>query len=557
MSYLAIARKWRPKSFEDLVGQDHVVQTLRNAIAQNRVAHAYLFSGPRGIGKTSVARIFARALRCPNNEMPESQMISEGKSLDVAEIDGASNNGVESVRSIRENVAYAASTGTYKIYIIDEVHMLSISAFNALLKTLEEPPAHVVFIFATTEAHKIPMTILSRCQRFDFRRLSTKQIVSRLQFILKAENFSISDEGLMVIASHSDGSLRDALSLLDQVLSHYSGISEGALTEDQVVQALGISDSATSLNFVKSVVNKDIPALLKLIEDTFFSGIDMKHFLEHALEEVRRLYHVLLASESRQVITADTLDIASGHFEELISLAPNTSLLEVERMSQILNKTIGQLNWASLPRFVVEMASVRMAQLDGLSRLEQALAHAQPISETAPTQTAPAPATRPALFPTPPPSDSQEDEPMPPDRAYPEGASQPSGPADNWKVVVEGIMKKRPLLGALLSHANFKLDESGATKKVILAFEEGSFYEKQVSETKNRDDITALLKQHFGENTDIELTNAVKDTNASLEKVRVAENSALRKKALEHPSVAQAREALGAEVVDVNIDNGP
>jgi DNA polymerase-3 subunit gamma/tau len=209
-SYLAIARKWRPHRFEDLVGQSHVVQTLNNAITLGRVSHAYLFSGSRGIGKTSVARIFAKALRCPNatqgnpcNECSECRSISDSRSVDVVEIDGASNNGVEAVRGIRENVAYGASSGTYKIYIIDEVHMLSISAFNALLKTLEEPPAHVVFIFATTEVQKIPLTIVSRCQRFEFRRLTNAQVVARLQFILKTESLAFSEESLRTIASHS------------------------------------------------------------------------------------------------------------------------------------------------------------------------------------------------------------------------------------------------------------------------------------------------------------------------------------------------------------------
>ncbi len=230
MGYLAIARKWRPNKFEDLVGQGHVVQTLTNAITLGRVSHAYLFSGARGIGKTSVARIFAKALRClnaksgmPCNQCQECQAITESRSVDVVEIDGASNNGVEAVRGIRENVAYSASSGHYKIYIIDEVHMLSLSAFNALLKTLEEPPSHVIFIFATTEVQKIPLTILSRCQRFEFRRLTQSQIVERLKYILAAEGVTVSDGGLMTIASHADGSLRDALSLLDQVLSYCGG----------------------------------------------------------------------------------------------------------------------------------------------------------------------------------------------------------------------------------------------------------------------------------------------------------------------------------------------
>ncbi|MGE5855121.1 MAG: DNA polymerase III subunit gamma/tau, partial [Syntrophaceae bacterium] len=226
MEYLVLARKWRPQVFEDVVGQDHVITTLRNAIRLGRVAHAFIFSGPRGVGKTSVARILAKALNCekgpseiPCNACANCREITEGSSMDVREIDGASNRGIDEIRELRENVKFSPSSSRYKIYIIDEVHMLTKEAFNALLKTLEEPPEHVMFIFATTEVHKVPATILSRCQRFDFRRISIEEIMTRLRYIAGEEKVTIDEDALMVIAKKGDGSLRDSQSIFDQVRS--------------------------------------------------------------------------------------------------------------------------------------------------------------------------------------------------------------------------------------------------------------------------------------------------------------------------------------------------
>jgi DNA polymerase III subunit gamma/tau len=552
MAYLAIARRWRPNRFEDLVGQGHVVQTLKNSIASERVSHAYLFCGARGVGKTSVARILAKALRCPNvqnavpcNTCSECVAISESRSVDVAEIDGASNNGVEAVRSIRDNVAYSASSGFYKIYIIDEAHMLSLSAFNALLKTLEEPPAHVIFIMATTEAQKIPVTILSRCQRFEFRRLSQSQIVERLKHILQSENLQLSEEGMRTIASHADGSLRDALSLLDQVLSHEANDS-AELTEAKVVAALGISPTSAITGFWSAVIHKNIPEVLAVLNASHAAGHDLKHFAEKCLEELRLLYLIVL---SKGETSAESLDLASSHFQTLTSLASATNRVALERMAQIFSHTVGQLAWASLPRFVLEMTAVRMTELGPLENLERALSGAAPLARpasrkpAAPVKVAAAPPAKEPIAP-PPPVVVREPSPLPSRHAA--TVSTP-----NWQSFIDAVMKKRPLLGALLCHGEFRME---ADKKVTLAFPEGSFYERQAKDTKNRTDIEEFLRAHFGKEVQLQIASGDAGSLQSLEKSRQTETNRIKNDALSHPSVLEAKAALGAEVVDVNVE---
>lgn len=574
MAYLAIARKWRPHKFEDLVGQGHVVQTLRNAIEYKRVSHAYLFSGARGIGKTSVARIFAKALRCPNvkeaipcNTCDECLAISESRSIDVMEIDGASNNGVEAVRGIRDSVAFGAATGKYKIYIIDEVHMLSLSAFNALLKTLEEPPEHVIFMFATTEVQKIPLTILSRCQRFEFKRLKQSQVVDRLNQILTTEKIQIEPLGLTMIAAHADGSLRDALSLLDQVLSFYShGSTEAAITEKEVVEALGVSESSSVTDYWKAISQKDVMTVLKVIGDNFMAGVDLKHFAERCLEELRLLYLITLSLEDKTEMTAESLDISGVRFTQLLELAKNSTVIQLERMAQILSKVIEQLSWASEPRFALEMASVRMTKLDALSKVENPeIARAQVTAPlTQPSRPAPAPEKKNTLAAPPPKAEGapapvklvesqREEEPPPLGEEPPEYASNPQ--SDQWKSFVDFVMKKRPILGALLSHANFKMEMRNGGKHIVMAFSEGSFYEKQTKDPKNQQEITEFAKTFFGPEVTLNLSNVLLNTEKSIVQAKEEAIAALKKSALEHPMVLQAKEMLGADIVDVRVEH--
>jgi DNA polymerase-3 subunit gamma/tau len=283
VEYLVLARKWRPQVFEDVVGQDHVVKTLKNAIRRDRVAHALIFSGPRGIGKTSVARILAKALNCekgpaetPCNECTNCREITEGVSMDVREIDGASNRGIDEVRELRENVKFSPLTSRYKVYIIDEVHMLTKEAFNALLKTIEEPPPHVIFMFATTEVHRVPATILSRCQRHEFRRMSIKQISATLRKIATAEGIEISDAGLTLIAEGAEGSLRDAESIFDQVISY-----AGTVVKDGDVETLlGFTDRKLLYDISRAVLGRDAKAALRILDEGYYAGVDMKQFYQ-------------------------------------------------------------------------------------------------------------------------------------------------------------------------------------------------------------------------------------------------------------------------------------
>lgn len=583
MSYLAIARKWRPHKFEDLVGQLHVVQTLKNAILFDRVSHAYLFCGARGVGKTSVARIFAKALRCPNakdavpcNTCEECLAISESRSVDVAEIDGASNNGVEAVRNIRDNVAYGAANGKFKIYIIDEVHMLSTAAFNALLKTLEEPPAHVVFLFATTEMQKIPLTILSRCQRFEFRRLSTEQVTERLVQILAAEKIQIDPAGLRTIAQQGDGSLRDSLSLLDQVLSFYSNKRESqeTISNVEVVEALGISEGSAITAFWSGILNKDTKAVLQLIGETYMSGVDLKHFSERCLEELRLLYLVSLAHEGKTILTAQELDVSQGHFAQLEEVAKKSKTIALERMAQILSKVIGQLSWSSLPRFVLEMAAIRMTKLDELEKFASGVAApaapkpkpspiSAPVGKVAPIREV-VKESGPNMDSLPPLPDAiaspkSQPKPFSPSMAPPPAPQQPVRRFSNdsestWRGFVEQVMKKRPILATLLTHANYRIEKNNKGVSVTLAFQEDSFYEKQVRDKKNHQDVIDQVKAFFGPETQLEISNVTRDTNQSIEEIRTQEAESLKQSALTHPAVAQMQKALGAEVVDVQVD---
>jgi DNA polymerase-3 subunit gamma/tau len=362
LEYLVLARKFRPQTFEDVAGQEHVVKTLRNAIGQGRVAHAFLFSGPRGVGKTSVARILAKSLNCekgptatPCNVCSNCREITAGNSLDVREIDGASNRGIDEIRELRENVKFAPAAAKYKIYIIDEVHMLTREAFNALLKTLEEPPAHVIFIFATTENHKVPATILSRCQCYDFRRISLAEIAANLGKVAAAEGIQISPAALIWIAEAGDGSMRDAQSIFDQVIS-YAGMN---ISDTDVEEILGLVDRKYLFSLSEAVLQRNAGQCLTILEEAYLAGIDMKHFYQMMLKHFRNLLLVKIVADG-----SSSFDIAPEQIQKLKNQVQPVSRETLQRYLEILIKEEDSFRRSQEARMKLETVIVGLAYLE-------------------------------------------------------------------------------------------------------------------------------------------------------------------------------------------------
>ena len=361
MSYTALYRKWRPSTFDEVKGQDHIVTTLKNQVINDRIGHAYLFCGTRGTGKTSVAKILAKAVNCahpvdgnPCGECEVCRAVAAGASMNVIEIDAASNNGVDNIREIKEEVAYPPTQGRFKVYIIDEVHMLSIGAFNALLKTLEEPPAYVIFILATTEAHKIPITILSRCQRYDFKRISIDTISARLSELMVAEDISADERALRYVAKVADGSMRDALSLLDQCLAFYMGQE---LKYENVLEVLGAVDTEVFSDFFRGIVAGDAIGLIHKLEKIIIDGRDLSQFVSDFTWYLRNL--MLLQS---QTDASDVLEMSEENMKLLKEDAKLTDLNGVMRYIRIFSELSGQLKNSSQKRVMVEVALIKMTQ---------------------------------------------------------------------------------------------------------------------------------------------------------------------------------------------------
>lgn len=369
--YIPFARKWRPKDFEEIVGQEHITTTLKNAIAQNRVSSAYLFTGPRGIGKTSTARIFAKALNCiqgptqkPCNICNICQEVSMGISMDVIEIDGASNRGIDEIRNLREGVKFSPSQAKYKIYIIDEVHMLTTEAFNALLKTLEEPPSHVKFIFATTQPHKVLPTILSRCQRFDFRRIRTKDIIIKLKEISKIELLDAEEEAYLYIASASDGSMRDAESILDQL----SSFCQGKITAKDVTDVLGIIEWDTIFELSQKIIERDALFLLKKVDEVLNSGRDASQFILELIQHFRNLMLIKAG-----VTSEDILDLPQEKVQYSIKQAAGLSQEDIFYIIQVLTSAQDLIKRLLPERVVLELIAVKLARRDSIISLEEIL----------------------------------------------------------------------------------------------------------------------------------------------------------------------------------------
>ncbi|MDH3938406.1 MAG: DNA polymerase III subunit gamma/tau [candidate division Zixibacteria bacterium] len=375
MSYLVLARKYRPQRFEDIVAQEHVSRTLQNAVKNDRVGSGYLFCGPRGTGKTTTARVLAKALNCVNGPTPDPcgqcdacKEITAGSSLDVLEIDAASNTGVDDVRTLRENVRYLPAGGKKRIYIIDEVHRLSGAAFDALLKTLEEPPPHVIFMFATTEPTKVPETIMSRTQRFDLKRVSAKALASHLTLIARKEGLEIEEAAISLLARKADGSVRDSLSLLDQL----TAFASEKITSETVVSALGLVDRQMLFSFVNAVAARDSKGVLALIRQVIEGGGDISDFTAELLEHLRLLMVLATDEEAGQL-----LGFSGDELTELSQQAGNFALGDIVRMIKIgmdLNRDLKSKSGLD-ERLLLDVAAIKMAEMEGTVRFEEILAH--------------------------------------------------------------------------------------------------------------------------------------------------------------------------------------
>jgi len=553
MAYLVLARKWRPQNFTDLIGQEHVSRTLANAIRSGRTHHAFLFTGARGVGKTSAARILAKALNCeaglsdtPCGTCPSCLEITAGQGLDVIEIDGASNTGVDDVRELRDNIRYLPGRSRYKIFIIDEVHMLSTSAFNALLKTLEEPPPHAKFIFATTEPHKIPVTILSRCQRFDFRKIPLVRVAAKLREIADAEGLTITDRSLALIARHGEGSMRDALSTLDQVIAFC-----GEQVDDEDVQALlGMVDRRLLLDAVEAIIQRDPRRALDSAQRFDQLGVALRQVAQELVEAFRAMVICKVVPEP-----ADMLDLVGEELHELQALAEGASLEELQRIVTLLLKLQAELTGSPYPLLSLEMSLVRLANLPPMEELTKLLSRLESLEKRLvaglPQSGAPALPVRTAA--PPPPSEPPPKKPEPPAPAQPR--------ARGWEELVEQVKKSRPMVGSILEHGRpLRLEPP----TLEIGYPEGSFHLAHFQEADNRQAVEAVARLYFDHPVTLRVVALApdrQDVPPSLLEARQSQESdrqrRLRENALNHPALKAVQEIFGGEVKNViPIDKG-
>jgi DNA polymerase III subunit gamma/tau len=604
MDYQVSARKYRPGTFDDVIGQPHVVQTLMNAVSTKRIAHAYIFSGTRGVGKTTVARILAKALNCeqgptghPCNTCANCQEITQGNSVDVIEIDGASNTSVDDVREIRENVKFTPFRGQYRVYIIDEVHMLSNSAFNALLKTLEEPPAHVVFIFATTEIHKIPATILSRCQHYNFRRIARAEIIERLRHVASQDGLTIEERSLIALARASEGSMRDALSLLDQAIA-FGGKT---ISHVDLELLLGAVPQELVQNMITAIMRQQSAAALTVVADLLDQGHELKSFCAEVVEALRNLLVaavVPVPSDLRGLIEASEEDV-----QQLVTDAKTLTPEQLQDLMAIFTQAEDSLRLSAHPRFVIETAAVRATRLS--YRRENAAVTAQPASgppgqkaavraDPAKPQGATSAATQPAGRATPgkaPAPSSEAQSAMgaphsapkaappqvgtePPDRqrssanlpesreavpapvATPSTSSTPSSHmALNWEVVQEEVAASFPNVAPFLESGRFVGLEAGI---VTLGFPKQATVARAMMEKEdNLKTVAALCERQTNHPirlriVELTITDPPGPTMAQLRAAKEQEQKLqLLERARTNPVVKQALEIFGAELADV------
>ncbi len=491
MSYTALYRKFRPDNFLEVKGQEHIVTTLKNQIKAGRIGHAYLFCGTRGTGKTTIAKLLAKVVNCehpvdgsPCNECAMCKAIAAGTSMNVIEIDAASNNGVDNVREIVEEVRYSPTEGRYKVYIIDEVHMLSTGAFNALLKTIEEPPSYVIFILATTEVHKIPMTILSRCQRYDFRRITIDIIAERLAELMKAENIEAEDKALRYVARVADGSMRDALSLLDQCISFYLGKK---LTYDNVLEVLGAVDTQVFARLLDYIRRQDVSSCIRLLEEIESVGRELGQFTTDFIWYLRNLLLIKTTEDISDLI----IEVSTENLELLKQDAEAMDELSLIRFIRIFSELSNQLRYATRKRVMIEVAIIKLCKpqmeqnLDAitarLKHLEEKLGNgvvinSQGVSPTDPPEKEKTIERKPVILP----------------EALPEDLKEA---ALNWKSILSQIGKKSPALGSVLQGATPSIDGNQGLQLVVTDSLDKDLIERENHMQLIKDTIAQLVQK--------------------------------------------------------------
>lgn len=510
MSYTALYRKFRPDTFEDVKGQDHIVTTLKNQIRADRIGHAFLFCGTRGTGKTTVAKILAKAVNCeqpvdgsPCNECPTCRAIQAGTSMNVIEIDAASNNGVDNIREIREEVTYRPTQGKYKVYIIDEVHMLSAGAFNALLKTLEEPPSYVIFILATTESHKIPVTIQSRCQRYDFHRISIDTIAGRLRELMEKEQISVEEKALRYVAKAGDGSMRDALSLLDQCIAFYLGQE---LTFDKVLEVLGTVDTEVFSKLLRKVLEQDVTSCIHILEDLLVNGKELGQFVNDFTWYLRNLLLVKTSEDAEEV-----LDVSS---ENLKALQEESQLIDIDtlmRYIRVLSELSNNLRNATQKRVLVEVGLIKLCKpametnldsvLDRIRVLEEQMEKGIPMAAV---QSLPGYAGMNDGIPVQPTQAAPSAPEKKPEKAAPEDLQRIK---ENWKNIV---MQTQGMFKTFLTTAVPKYNGNTGENKLYVEFS-NDLAQTCVDDSDKKQLLEDLILQMTGKTVEVEML--LKKTN--------------------------------------------
>jgi DNA polymerase III subunit gamma/tau len=552
MSYLVLARKYRSQAFDEVVAQRHVTQTLKNAIASDRLAHAILLTGPRGTGKTTIARILAKAMNCktgptptPCNTCRSCSEITAGSATDVFEIDGASNNGVEQVRDIRENIKYMPAHSPFKIYIIDEVHMLSTAAFNALLKTLEEPPAHVIFLFATTEPRKIPMTILSRCQRYDLKRIETAAIIQHLKSICRKEGIDIADESMDYIARDADGSMRDALSLLDQVTT---GV-DGPLTHSQVLDVLGVVDRQIVFELADAVFTGDAPRILDIIDTVYQYGHHMLDLYARLIEHVRNLLVTKLSPDFRGL-----KDLSSEEIAILNRQADTVSTLHLNQILEVLFTEERHLKGSLRPQMAFEVVMIKLLNIrpalpideliEKIDGLQKKFSSGQNLSLSEDQKRFDT--SDPAVSIEPPANQRTNTFPVDASRSDTDAAAT-GDPKDPWPAMLDIISERYPSLAPNLNHSKLiKQSENSIEIEV-----NGSrFNYQRMCSKENIKILEDIARSFYGRQMTV-VIQAGTNKNGQPQKEKIHTANRLKQDLLHHPLVADAIEIFNGKLVDI------